>query len=120
VLAELARFREAGAIGLVADQVPRASPERHWVPFLHQDTAFYMGTELIARALRTRVVLVKMRRLERGRYALDLLPLNEAGEKLPGGALTERYARALEAWIEQDPAGWWWSHKRWKLKRTIY
>jgi lauroyl/myristoyl acyltransferase len=22
----------------------------------------------------------------------------------------------LERDIEADPAGWWWSHKRWKLK----
>jgi Kdo2-lipid IVA lauroyltransferase/acyltransferase len=43
--------------------------------------------------------------------------LNVAGEKLASGELTERYARALERDIRRDPAGWWWSHQRWKLKR---
>jgi KDO2-lipid IV(A) lauroyltransferase len=120
VLRELANFREAAAIGLVADQVPRTSPEKHWVPFLDQDTAFYMGPEMLGRALRSQVVLVRMNRLSRGRYELVFEPLNEAGEKLPTGEITTRYARALERWIRDDPPGWWWSHRRWKLKRDDY
>lgn len=120
VLRELANFREAAAIGLVADQVPRTSPEKHWVTFLHQDTAFYMGPELLGRALRSQVVLVRMNRLERGRYELVFETLNEAGEKLPAGEITGRYAQSLERWIRDDPPGWWWSHRRWKLKRAVY
>ena len=118
ILRELANFREAAAIGLVADQVPRTSPEKHWVTFLGQDTAFFMGPELLGRALRSQVVLVKMRRLARGRYELEFEPLNEPGEKLPSGEITSRYVRRLEAWIREDPPGWWWSHRRWKLERA--
>ena len=120
VLRELAGFREAAAVGLVADQVPRTSPEKHWCTFLGQDTAFYMGPELLGRALRSRVIMVRMDRLARGRYTLACKPLNEPGEKLPNGEITGRYARALEEWIRDDPAGWWWSHRRWKLARGIY
>jgi KDO2-lipid IV(A) lauroyltransferase len=117
VLQELARMRDVAAIGLLADQVPRTSPEKHWVEFLGQDTAFYMGGELLGRGLRAQVCAVKMRRLARGRYELTIEPLNEPGEKLPHGEVTTRYARALEGWIREDPAGWWWMHRRWKLKR---
>jgi KDO2-lipid IV(A) lauroyltransferase len=118
VLQELARSRNATAIGLLADQVPRTSPEKHWVSFLGQDTAFYMGPELLGRALRSRVVLMRVRRVARGQYAIEFEPLNEAGEKTANGAITGRYARALERWIRDDPAGWWWSHRRWKLRRS--
>jgi KDO2-lipid IV(A) lauroyltransferase len=117
VLQELARLRDVGAIGMLADQVPRTSPEKLWVEFLHQETAFFMGPELLGRALRAQVCLVRMRRIERGRYELALVPLNVQGEKLPHGEVTTRYARALEAWIRDDPAGWWWTHRRWKLRR---
>jgi KDO2-lipid IV(A) lauroyltransferase len=117
ILRELANFREAAAIGMVADQVPRTSPEKHWVTFLGQDTAFFMGPELLGRALRSQVVLVKMRRLARGRYELEFEALNEPGEKLASGEITSRYAHRLEAWICEDPPGWWWSHRRWKLVR---
>ena len=114
VLQELARMRNVGGIGLLADQVPRTSPEKHWTEFLGQRTAFYMGPELLGRALRAQVCIVRMRRLGRGRYDMTLEPLNQPGEKLPHGEVTERYARALERWIREDPAGWWWTHRRWK------
>ena len=114
VLQELARMRNVGAIGLLADQVPRTSPEKHWLEFLAQETAFYMGPELLGRALRAQVCLIRMRRLARGRYEITFVPLNAPGEKLPHGELTARYARGLEAWIREDPAGWWWTHRRWK------
>jgi KDO2-lipid IV(A) lauroyltransferase len=120
VLRELAQSRDVAAVGLLADQVPRTSPEKHWLTFLGQDTAFYMGPELLGRALRTRVAFMRMRRLARGRYAIELEALNEPGEKLPHGTLTERYAQALERSVRDDPAGWWWSHRRWKLRREAH
>lgn len=115
VLRELAAMKNVGAIGMLADQVPRTSPQKLWQPFLGQETAFYLGGELLGRALRAQACAVRMRRLERGRYELTLVPLNAPGEKLPQGEVTTRYARELESWIREDPAGWWWTHRRWKL-----
>ena len=115
VLAQLAQFRTATAIGIIADQVPRSSPDRHWTGFLNQQTAFYMGPEILGRALKSRVVFVDLRRVARGRYVLELVPLSQPDERLPTGAVTERYARELERTINADPPGWWWSHRRWKL-----
>jgi KDO2-lipid IV(A) lauroyltransferase len=114
VTKELGTIRHARALGLVADQVPRTSPERHWTTFLHQRTAFFKGPERLARALRAPVVYLSMRRFGRGRYEIELEPLTAAGEKWPKGTPTERYARVLERDIVADPPGWWWSHKRWK------
>lgn len=111
---ELATIRQARALGLIADQVPRTSPERHWTTFLHQHTAFFKGPERLARALRAPVVYVAMRRLAQGCYEIELEPVTEGGQRLPGGTATERYARLLERDIVADPPGWWWSHKRWK------
>ncbi len=111
---QLRSIRTARAFGLVADQVPRTSPERHWTRFLHQDTAFFMGPERMARLLRARTVYLSMRRSGRGLYEVVIEPLTAAGERLADGQTTERYARVLERDINADPAGWWWSHKRWK------
>ena len=111
---EIGVIRDARALGLVADQVPRTSPERHWTTFLHQDTAFFKGPERMARLLRAPIVYVSMHRFGRGRYQVELEPLTAVGEKAAAGVPTERYARVLERDITADPAGWWWSHKRWK------
>jgi KDO2-lipid IV(A) lauroyltransferase len=112
---EMVRVRAARVLGLVADQVPRTSPDRLWTRFLGQDTAFFKGPERLARVLRAPVVYASMRRLERGRYEVELVPLTVAGERLPGGTVTERYARILERDIVREPGAWWWSHRRWKL-----
>jgi KDO2-lipid IV(A) lauroyltransferase len=116
VTRELGAVRSARALGMIADQVPRTSPERHWTTFLRQPTAFFKGPERLTRALRGRIVYVSMRRLARGRYEIELEPLTKFGERLPPGEATERYARVLERDIDADPAGWWWSHKRWKIR----
>jgi KDO2-lipid IV(A) lauroyltransferase len=116
---EMARVREARVLGLVADQVPRTSPDRLWTRFLNQETAFFKGPERMARLLRAPIAYGSMRRLGPGQYEVELEPLTAAGERLPGGAATERYARRLERDINLDPAGWWWSHRRWKLKPPV-
>jgi KDO2-lipid IV(A) lauroyltransferase len=116
---ELGAIRDARALGLVADQVPRTSPERHWTTFLHQETAFFKGPERMSRLLRAPIVYVSMRRRARGMYEVELEPLMAEGEKPAAGVPTERYARVLERDINADPAGWWWSHKRWKALKGV-
>jgi KDO2-lipid IV(A) lauroyltransferase len=117
VMEEVARG-DVSVICIVADQAPTTSPRRHWTEFLGQDTAFYMGPERLARVLRARVVVGGIRRLRRGYYETVFEDVREPGERLPPGEVTERCARALESWIRDDPPAWWWSHKRWKLRRT--
>jgi len=108
------------AIAMVADQEPRTSEHKHWTRFLNRDTAFYVGAEEIARVTRFPVFFVGMRRTARGRYEIDYRPLAAAGEALAPGELTERYARCVEAQIRAAPPDWPWSHKRWKLKKSVY
>jgi len=114
------RGRTPRAIAMVADQEPRTSERQHWTRFLNRETAFYVGAEEIARATRFPVYFVAMRRLRRGYYEITAQPLASPGESLASGELTERYARRVEAQIEAAPADWPWSHKRWKLKRSLY
>jgi KDO2-lipid IV(A) lauroyltransferase len=108
------------AIAMVADQEPTTSEHKHWTRFLNRDTAFYMGPEEIARVTKLPVFFIAMRRVSRGIYemAFELLAMPE--EKLPPGELTERYARRVEKQIHDAPPDWPWSHKRWKLKKSVY
>jgi KDO2-lipid IV(A) lauroyltransferase len=116
----LKRLKIVRAVCMVADQEPMTSEYKHWTKFLNRDSAFFMGAEHIAKATRYQVFFVRMRRTQRGHYEMQFVPLAEAGEQLPAGAFTERYARLVEAQIREYPADWPWSHKRWKLKRSLY
>lgn len=108
------------AIAMVADQEPTTSEHKHWTRFLNRDTAFYMGPEEISRATRLPVFFVAMRRVGRGFYEMEFELLALPEERLPPGELTERYARRVEQQIRAAPPDWPWSHKRWKLKRSVY
>lgn len=112
--------RTPRAIAMVADQEPRTSERRHWTRFMNRDTAFFMGAEEITRVTKFPAFFIGLRRTRRGHYTVSATPLFQPGEKLTTGALTERYARLVEAQIEASPADWPWSHKRWKLKKSLY
>jgi KDO2-lipid IV(A) lauroyltransferase len=121
LLPDILRRRDVvRAVALVADQEPTTSEHKYWTRFLNRDTAFYMGPEEIARVTRFPVFFLFMRRTGRGHYEMRFEPLTEAGQSLPSGALTEAYARLVEQQIHAAPSDWPWSHKRWKLRRSVY
>ena len=108
------------AVAMVADQEPTTSEHKYWTHFLGRDTAFYMGPEEIARVTHFPVFFIAMRRTGRGYYEMEFQPLAVRGEVGRSGELTERYARQVEQQIHAAPPDWPWSHKRWKLKRSVY
>lgn len=121
LLADILKRRQvARAICMVADQEPTKSEHKYWTRFLNRDTAFFLGTEEIARVTRYPVFFAAMRRTARGCYGMEFTQLAAAGETTAAGELTERYARLVEAQIRAAPPDWPWSHKRWRLKKSLY
>ncbi len=112
--------KDVRAIAMVADQEPTTSEHKHWTRFLNRDTAFFMGAEEIARVTRYPVFFIAMKRVEQGFYEITIKPLAPGGESLPTGELTERYAKLCEEQIRDAPPDWPWSHKRWRLKKSLY
>ena len=116
-------FRRRGvvrAVGMNADQAPVASDQRYWTQFLGQDTAFYVGAEQIARAMRLPVLYAHVRRVRRSHYEVEFRPLWDGKEPLKPNEMTERYARACESDVLNSPADWLWSYRRWRLKKPLY
>lgn len=114
------RRKVARGIAIVADQEPRTSEHKYWTCFLNRETAFFQGVEEIARTTRYPAFFVGMRRVKRGYYESNVMPLAGADETLAPGEFTERYARLVEAQIRESPADWPWSHKRWRLRKPLY
>lgn len=109
------RRREANVYAMVADQAPTIDEPKHWTRFLHQQTAFFMGPDTIARALQAPVLFVEMYRTRRGHYTMRASVLAEPPyARGTSPALIERYARALEGEIRASPPDWLWVHRRWK------
>jgi KDO2-lipid IV(A) lauroyltransferase len=116
-------FRRRGvvrAVGMNADQAPVSTDQRYWTTFLGQDTAFYIGAEQIARAMRMPILYAHVRRVRRSFYAVEFLPLWDGRETIDANQVIERYARLCEIDVLKSPADWLWSYRRWRLKKPLY
>lgn len=117
---ELVRLRREGrriAIGLITDQSPNLSEAHYWTTFLNQDTVFMDGAERIAKLMDFPVFYCDLQRVARGYCKVNFDLLTEEPKRTADGEITECFARRLEQTIQRAPAYWFWSHKRWKLKR---
>ncbi len=117
---ELVRLRREGkriAVGLITDQSPNLSEAHYWTTFLNQDTVFMDGAERIAKLMDFPVFYCELQRVARGHCKVNFDLLTEEPRHTADGEITECFARRLEQTIQRAPAYWFWSHKRWKLKR---
>ncbi|NOQ27762.1 MAG: hypothetical protein GQ564_20560 [Bacteroidales bacterium] len=103
-------------IGLIADQRPQKAHISYWTSLLNQEAPFYNGPEKIAKKLNAAVVFLYLKRRKRGRYTIKFKLLFEDVSKCKDHEITEKYVQILEKTIQENPAYWLWSHKRWKHK----
>jgi len=114
----LKNHNQARIVALLADQSPAGNEKDHWTTFLHQETAFFAGTEKIALKLQLPVLFGGVKRLKKGYYELYFAEIYHPKD-LPNTNITETYVSLLEKQIRETPANWLWSHKRWKKKKNF-
>ena len=114
----LQRNKVRSVVIFLADQTPSRQNLHYWTSFLNQDTAILTGAERLARKLDTPVIFLDVQMLRRGYYTVELQLLSESPKETPENWITEEYARRMERSILRNPAGWLWTHKRWKYTRT--
>ena len=120
ILREMVRRRKEGIVtlyGMISDQKPSPQNAHYWTQFLHQDTSFLDGSEVLGRKFGYPVVMYYVTSPCRGYYNVDIRLLSEHPNEETDFAVTERYARMLEQNILQQPELWLWTHNRWKYKR---
>ncbi len=98
----------------LGDQRPLFRHIQYWTRFLNQDTPVYLGTEKIARKKDLVVVFLKMRKIRRGIYETEFIPLFENSRETKEHEITDKYLSILEKTINERPELWLWTHKRWK------
>ena len=102
---------------IVGDQAPLSNIDNYWTTFLNQETAFFTGTEKMAKSLDYAVVFASISRVKRGYYEANLKLITDKPKETGQYEITEKYVRYLEQYINENPDSWLWSHRRWKRKR---
>jgi KDO2-lipid IV(A) lauroyltransferase len=104
-------------IASVADQYPGYGRDKKYITrFLNQETAFFLGTNQLAQLTQYPAVYYKIKKVKRGFY--EAYPHVIARPPYPRESelVIENYVRVVEEMIREYPAGWLWSHNRWKKR----
>ncbi|NOX85697.1 MAG: lysophospholipid acyltransferase family protein [Chlorobi bacterium] len=101
---------------VLADQSPPRTEMNYFLNFFGNKTAFYDGTEKVARALNYAVVYLDVSRVKRGYYEVEIKTITKNAADTEPGFITSEYVRLLENTINDQPDNWLWSHRRWKTK----
>ena len=104
-------------VGFITDQSPNKTEAKYWTTFLHQDTVFMDGAEKLAKMVDMSVLYADIHYLRRGYCQVHFDVITDSPKDTADGEITEAFARCLEQTIRRDPPYWFWSHKRWKIKR---
>ena len=98
-----------------SDQSPVRAEVQYTLQFLNQPTAVFMGLEKIAVQTNKPVYYFDVKRVKRGFYEVDILPLCLHPKETKGHEITDLFFEFLNTTIQREPAYWLWSHNRWKL-----
>jgi len=107
-------------VSIVSDQAPNIDDRCVWVTFLHQETAFYLAPDTIARFTNYPVYFVGMQRTTRGRYRARIKRIAQPPYVGKDRLVVNAYIENVEEQIRKHPEDWLWMHKRWKRKKSVY
>ena len=120
VLRQMLTLRQEGTpvvYGFICDQKPRPQVTRCWTTFMHQETGFLDGSEVLAKKFGYPVIYLHITRPRRGYYVARFDLITDRPAEEPENGITLRYAEMLEQNILEQPELWLWTHNRWKWGR---
>lgn len=104
-------------IAIVADQYPgRKQNRKYETVFLNQETVFFYGSQQMANLTQYPVLYGLVKKIKRGYYTCTLVKVAEPPYAPDSEDVVRNYAKLVEEVIQKDPAGWLWSHNRWKKR----
>jgi len=102
--------------GLLSDQSPQIHKTHYWGNFLGIKVPIHTGTEMLAKKYDLNVVFIATKKIKRGYYESTFQLITTEPKKHEDYELTDLYLRKLEAQINEEPAYYFWTHKRFKHK----
>jgi len=97
-----------------SDQSPIANETQHVIEFMNQATAVLVGLEKIAKQTNRPVFYFDVKRVERGYYEVECIPMCLNPKETEEHEITTMFFDHLTNTIQSAPAYWLWSHNRWK------
>lgn len=104
-------------VAIMADQYPGYGRDKKYqATFLNQNTVFFYGVNQLAQLTQYPAFFHQVRKIKRGYYEATLEQISQPPYAKNSDELIENYVKAVEKMIREEPAGWLWSHDRWKTR----
>jgi len=104
-------------VAIVGDQYPgHGHDKRYSAAFMHQPTVFFSGLNQLAQLTQYPVMYYAMRKIKRGYYEARIIEVASPPYEKETTDIIKPYISEIEKVIHNDPAGWLWSHNRWKTR----
>ncbi|MBK5207908.1 MAG: lysophospholipid acyltransferase family protein [Flavobacteriaceae bacterium] len=100
--------------GLLSDQSPQLQKTLYWANFLGIKVPVHTGAETLAKKYDLNIVYIKTSKIKRGYYESTFSLITNNSKKYNDFELTDIYLRNLEDQIHEEPAYYFWTHKRFK------
>jgi KDO2-lipid IV(A) lauroyltransferase len=112
-------LEQKGAVGFVADQ--NAGHKGVFVDFFGRKASTYKSIGLLAMEYNVPIVIGSARRIgDRFKFVVSaqeiIYPADWQSQADPLHYITQRYTKAIEDFVRQDPGQYWWVHRRWKTR----
>ena len=112
-------LEQKGTVGFVADQ--NAGSKGIFVDFFGRKASTYKSIGLLAMEFGATIVVGYSRRLgDRFRFKVGvqdiIYPEDWKDQDDPLRYITQRYTKAVEDFVREDPGQYWWVHRRWKTR----
>lgn len=116
VMAKHEKDGKLAVYGFASDQSPMLHKTKHWGKFMNILVPIHTGAESLAKTHDLAVVYMQVRKPKRGHYVATIHVLAEDAKAIPDYEISDTFMRLLEEQIYEDPAHYFWTHKRWKHK----
>lgn len=104
-------------IAIVADQYPGYGRDKKYTTtFMNQETVFFYGTNQLALLLQYPVTYYEVRKIKRGYYETTVVEIASPPFAKDSHEVLDNYIFAVERIMRENPAGWLWTHNRWKKR----
>jgi KDO2-lipid IV(A) lauroyltransferase len=100
--------------GMIADQAPRHTNKAYWGKFMGLETPMFVGTEIFAKKHDLALAFIHIKKVKRGFYEAELKEITTEPKSFGNFEITDSYFQMVEKEIEENPALYFWTHKRWK------
>ena len=100
--------------GFLGDQSPQLTKTYYWHDFMNNRVPVITGPEMLAKRFNYPVVYLQTNYVKRGYYTSKFISLAEDPQKFRDYQITDMFLELLENQIKDNPAYYFWTHKRFK------